>query len=481
MYYQAVYISDSDHKLVFQHFLNSSAPTYDKLWPRISSMCPWMVDPDDVDSVQTSGNEDREGTLSGNLGKDYQVFKYKVKSYSSTLQYWALCSRNTAHNVSLGEPFFVLGQFHNTLLEYFDKNSLSVSKITNNADRVSIICNYLLDGGYYNTSGMYDSRMKQIIPERSDLSKIITNTAHQIQTAVQKGPSSSPGAHSFRSGETDSKVVPWRSGKNPHNERNELYVDVVENVHLIYKKNKYVTGHVNGTIHARCYLRGNPLVEINFQTPLGVPAVHECVDKRTLLEQEEIKSIKFIPPEGRFILLKYCNTNSTPPTAMVSASIEEPLGPQRDEFQITLNIKSSTTIKHIEDLVVTINLDSDQHFKVKPLQITHGRMESTSKRWIFDHEMPTGTLPVLRGCIERTEYDNNNNDEGNGSDNGNDSSANPVARVHSVSITYNHIGSSATTHSPVQSITVDAPATENKNLFKGVKYHTVMSDYEIRT
>lgn len=487
MYYHAVYIGDIDHKFVFQHFLNPSAPAYDQLWSRINSMCPWLANEQEIAPDDTRGVPG-DGILAGSLGKDYKVYKHKVKSPSGTLHYWVLCDKTHEKNIAFGEPFFVISELHKSLLEYFDRASLSISKITNNADRVSIICNYLLNGGYYNTSGLYDCRMKEIIPERSDLSKILTNTAHHIHTAVQKGPPSTTSVSSSsttmsgphngpHNGEgygggkaIDSNVVPWRSNKSPHNELKELYVDIVEHLQLIYEKNRYITGHASGTVYVRCYLPGNPLVEINFKKKLGVPAVHECVDKKSLMEDR----VKFIPPEGRFTLLKY--SVSEKPSPMVQAAIEQRLGVGHDEFQVTLNINSSTTIKNIEDLVVTLNFAKSPHYKVKPLQITHGRMESSDSsgaRWILDQEVATGSLPVLRGCFEKSQEHTESSSPSLHSS----LRPPPPPRVHSLSITYTHPGSPTTTHLPVHSISVDTPAHQ---LFKGVKYHTVVNDYQIR-
>ncbi|KAL3228965.1 AP-3 complex subunit mu [Nakaseomyces bracarensis] len=557
MYYQAVYISDSEHRLVFQHFLNSTAPTYDKIWGRLSSMCPWLV------NEAVGNDQSRDGGVqdlnAGDIGREYRVYKRTVKSENGKLNYWALCSKDT-DDIAIGEPYFVLEQFHEKLLEYFDKDSLSVSKITNNADRVSVICNYLMNGGYYNVSGMYDSRIKQIIPERSDFSKIISSTAHHLQSVVQKqrpvtgtstrngsgfgyspgqgqvqgpGPgavsgfgngnrSGSSGSSSHGQGQAHSEgIVPWRSGKNPQNELNDLYVDIKETLHVIYQKSpnrtrrstfqkssstgvaptRCITGQVEGSVDVRCFLRGNPLVEINFKNEeLGTPSLHDCVDKRALLgpdgdedvgkdetesQPKALRQLRFIPPEGRFTLMKY-KLDHGPKTHrahLVEADIEDHLGIRSDEFQVTLNISSSTTTKHIEDLHVTIHFTGTENYKVKPLQITHGRLENLSphtSRWIFDRELSTGTLPVLRGCIETTHDDSETNtqDSPTGSL---DTSTHPgnatehKPSVQSLSLTYHHTGH---TLLQVQSINVDGPTQHD--LFKGVKYHTVAADYQIR-
>ncbi|KAH7581353.1 Mu homology domain (MHD) profile [Nakaseomyces glabratus] len=542
MVYQAVYITDAENKLVFQHLLNAKAPEFSKMWVKLSAMHPQLVAPRNYqDNIYTIERDSGGGSVSstseeviGSYGTDNTIYKYKSQLAGSALTYWCLHSNDS--NVYYMEPLFAMQVFETRLHEYFDKEELTITKITNNADRVSIICNYILNGGYYNVAGMYDSRIKEIVPERSDLSKLISSTAHTIQSAVNKqrntpgfgnGMGQSMGSKVSHIGSTlkgDDSVAPWRNGKNIHNDRNELYADVREVIQVVYQKKysskkndsrrkifgrrsghlEYVRGNISGSVDMRCFLTGNPLVEIALKQgglDIGIPGFHDCVDKTSLLKQEKISKLTFIPPDGRFTLMQYninLDQGKRHSVGLVHADIEDHLGTLGDEFEVTLNISSSTSVKHIEDMEVMLyfglshgnrkkdtHLSSDEEefsveqFRIKPLQITHGRLENMSSgvhkrsKWVFDKEVSTGTMPVLRGCVERQRSDEDVKDS-----KGSDSTAQRMLVLQSINISYKHTGSSNGLQ--IESINVDTSADLQRNLFKGVKYHTIAKDYQVR-
>lgn len=87
-------------------------------------------------------------------------------------------------------------------------------------------------------------------------------------------------------------------------------------------------------------------------------------------------------------------------------------------------------------------------------------------QWIFDKATPTGTIPVLRGCIE---YD------------GVQPNSTRSIDLHTVSLDYSYVGQSASGIS-VEAIDILSGLTIGKNtkLYKGAKYKTKTGDFQVR-
>lgn len=529
------YITDAKNSLVFQYLLSSNSPPFASLWTKIQNIRPELAV--NYDTASLSGDELNSNTLSvhGTVGKDLEVYKY----YSSKNKLNYLCLTSGSGATSHIDPFIFLEGMDRKLLEYFDKDQLTASKLINNYDRVTMIFYTCVNGGEPAIGGLYDSKIKRAVPTRSDLSKIINSTAHSIQKAVQRQQQHNgqlimdKQSFSVDTAFPENEVVPWRNG-NVKYTNNEIYVDMTETVHVVYQKNKkrkakhpsyqrngtgtfsesqmeMVCGTINGISNVRCYLSGNPLLELQLDLAgnnLGVPSFHEAVE----LDLEEtgnkphntsksIDYLKFIPPDGKFRLMEYSidldmlqikqrhykyNNNSI--IGLISVSFQDGLGNKNDEFEITVNISNSAHVTNIEDLQIELDLFSNIHlnekdkdnnqneddlneetdFKIKILRNTHGRFENSvipgKGIWIFDKETPTGALPVLRGCVE---YPNSR-------------PSSHSVKLQRVALSYSHTGELAS-GLRVKSINISGiPNQKSLKLFKGVKYITKTGDFEIR-
>lgn len=470
--YISFYITDSKNGLIFQYLPSDDAPSFKNLWTRIQSTCPQLTITREQGGTSEYKEEDEniKNLWHSLVGKDLEVFKYF--STTNNLYYWCLVSQHSNPSDSIGlnmEPYVIMGQIDQLILEYFDKDKITVKKIINNYDQITLIFNCLIDAGEPMVAGMYMNRVKSIIPMKSDFSKVINSTAHTIQNAVARhqypsniGPSGSRlnpadrrmgNASNVSPFTKDNEVVPWRNNKVT-NDRNEFYLDVNETMSLVMEKPKrnktrngrwsnssrfqLVNGKIVGTFDSRSYLGGNPLINVDLNNcgyDLGLPALHDCVE----LDHFDSKNttLSFIPPNGRFRLMQYnLNLNrgsdgnkNWNQLGLVTVDYVSNLGIKEDEFEITLNISSSRKVPHISGLSLELQfknagnksenehdskIDTNSHYKIRILRSTHGRFTQVSDKetghWIFDPEVSTGTTAILRGCLEFQGEDNDEED-----------------------------------------------------------------------
>ncbi|GAV52076.1 hypothetical protein ZYGR_0AG00670 [Zygosaccharomyces rouxii] len=489
----ALYITDSKNSLVFQYLLGSNSPVFSHLLARIRAVCPGLLSKDDED--------DSPPLFHCCVAKDLEIYKYH--SQINNLNYYCLASG--ADSRPQTETFTFLQLLDQTLLEYFDKDQLTVTKIVNNYDRVTMIFYMCINSGEPCVGSLNSNRIKKALPVKSDFSKMVNHTAHTLQRAVRQ-PRQGILASTPETLESE-EVVPWRSGHLKY-ASDEIYVDIVETIHVIYQAHhrhssvQMVTGTINGQVNVKSYLSGNPTVEMDMDlagNELYAPSLHECVE----MPQGSPSFLCFIPPDGICNLLNYTidldvnpKVKVTSPVGPVSVVYKDGLGLNRDEFEIHVNISNSPSVPHIQDLKLQIELqpriqqleeqeektqrdaeedtaakdgqDQLEDGKIKVLRNTHGRFDNSvhpgKGTWIFDSNTPVGSLPVLRGCVEDSKH--------------------PV-RIKRVGVSYTNEGL-LPSGIGLQRINVRSPTNlrENnrgKRLFKGVKYVCRTGDYEIRS
>lgn len=382
--YVSYYITDSNNNLVFQYLGNASAPTFQNLWIRIKNAFPEMIDD--------------PYCLQKDIGKDLRVFKYHSKVNDIT--YWCLKSINpTGVQDTLVDEYVLMETLDHILLEYFDKSKLSLKKIGNNYDRLSMIFNYCLSGGEPDVSdALYSNRVRNAIPLQKDLMKFLNSTAKALSDVVTKHEDVATDAffvrpeskwHSQHIGDNDIDdygLIPWRM-KIKHNsyQTQELYLDISERVQLSMKKtlrrkprgSKRNNGHdqrlincvISGSIDARALFNGVPSVRLQLDTSgndLGVPRFHRCVQLKDYIADNDTtpKSngsngtiVKFVPPDGRFKLMEYSlrlDREYASNLGLLSANFENGLGFNGDEFEVTINISASTKVTEVRNLQVKL-------------------------------------------------------------------------------------------------------------------------------
>ncbi|CCF58004.1 hypothetical protein KAFR_0D03560 [Kazachstania africana CBS 2517] len=453
--YIAFYICDTKNQLVFQYLCDSIAPHFSKLLTRIHSLCPEVLD------VETRGN----------VSKDLKIYRYF--SATNNLNYYALTIVSRHHDL---EPHHVLESIDTLLVEYFNKTNLTTTKIMNNYDRMTILFDLLIDGGIIDGNNFYMNKLRNQIPLKNDFSNFINDAAKSLQKG--QAPSKT----------VDNEVVPWRS-KEIKTVRNEIYVDVKETLYVtLIKSNrashrlKLLNGYINGSVSVDSSIGGVPMLEVSFggcDFKDIIPKFHDCVEVNEFLTNDG-NIIKFIPPDGKFQLMEYSMALSSFNDNLISCNFTNGLGNSNDEFEITLNINKSNKVPKINNLQVCLNFENREgQSKVKILRNTHGRFEYGKNTWIFDSELLTGTLPVLRGCVEE---ETKNEEDGGIDGEGRRILSKLRPELRSVIMSFQYEGQ-LPSGTRVSSINIRNDSTSNpqrQQLFKGVKYVTKTSNYEIR-
>jgi AP-3 complex subunit mu len=161
-------------------------------------------------------------------------------------------------------------------------------------------------------------------------------------------------------------AIPWRRANVRHTS-NELYVDIVEKLSVIYAPSgRPLSAIANGTIAFTAKISGVPDLLLTLTAPGGktgvvqamdLPCFHPCV--RLARWREQPGELSFVPPDGRFVLAGYeCNllpemftssstTGKIPNPDLnlpVSVEIRQSLSANGDEFQarLILNPKAAS-------------------------------------------------------------------------------------------------------------------------------------------
>lgn len=418
----SIYINDRRQETLFQYSNVAECPTFRQLMNKLQSK--------DAEWEQRYCSE---------LNSELKVCKYT--SPSSSIIYWCLSSTSESSMsvISLLEEIDLL------LLQYFDKTQLSKVKINNNLDRLAMVFHCIFDGG--NPVILESNRLKAMVPAKNDLAKMIKNTTHTITKTLQQSEGTSSffqgaansryprsssssissfnvaGAASGGSGNpavqsVDESGIPWRMNAVNYS-NNELFIDMVEEVHASVKRDKLVTGYIKGQIDLNSHLSGQPLVEMDLDlldhklSHLN-STFHRCIleDKANNLNdliEGKFKRLSFVPPDGRTRLCDYTiplNARNSSSLGLVNVNLQTGLGRRSDEFEIRVTVGMSTKVSEVENINLTIKMNRNFKGSVRVMRNTHGGVETNMSRselhWHLDKNMVGGSMAVLR-CIAEPE------------------------------------------------------------------------------
>lgn len=96
----------------------------------------------------------------------------------------------------------------------------------------------------------------------------------------------------------------WRAANLSYN-ANEVYVDIVEQIHCSLDSNdRVVAGDITGEVQMRSALSGSPELTLRIKEPemLEEASFHPCI---RMPKWERDKTLSFIPPDGASVLAKY--------------------------------------------------------------------------------------------------------------------------------------------------------------------------------
>ncbi|KAG7704100.1 hypothetical protein KL911_004389 [Ogataea haglerorum] len=527
-----LFIADGRNLPIFEHIVNSPAPTFQYVKDRLNSMLKgefedpgssnsvfdhldpvldidanWRVAWTKIDAVYlivagetfpeyTEVVSDDDDDDDEDEGDDAQEQKETVtiSRTANDLQYLQF-----------------LADFGTVVKSFLNGAVLTPAKVELNAHNLLLILQEMVDASFPYLTDL--NQLQELLPSNSILNKIISTTkqiqgtaSHSINSLAQgssllhaSSSASSLASSQFQKGvlpascifEKSGNEIPWRKVNVKHTQ-NEMLVDLVEriswivpaskspkpaygastyyNLGLSAKKSRPVMAAMDGTVYFNSSLSGVPTVQLVLNLnkhDLGVPSFHRCVDTEIWSKSPGV--VQFIPPDDKFMLMKYkinLLETETPVNVWnymgpVDVELVGGLGVERNEFEIKLQTKLLKTVKFIEDLKVEILVPKGH--TVRGLRITHGDLQSRNgvQEWILDKSLPTGINCTFRGQLLRS---------------GGDSSA---LRPDYVTVSYSNKGS-VPSLIKVDSMKIISGGSTNVKPYKGVKYITHTNNIMLR-
>ena len=201
------------------------------------------------------------------------------------------------------------------IFEDFLGSPLIPPKIEDNYEVVAQLLTEMCDGGIVcNTEG---NALREQVEISSGLGKLLTQVGL---------PSASPGigpagglAATLKAASSSAQgpAIPWRKNNVRHTS-NELYVDIVESLSIIYAPSgRPISALAQGSILFTARISGVPDLVLTLSAPGGtstsksagisrtmsLPTFHPCV--RLSRWKEHPGELSFIPPDGKFMLAGY--------------------------------------------------------------------------------------------------------------------------------------------------------------------------------
>ncbi|KAL6947184.1 hypothetical protein ACO0QE_002059 [Hanseniaspora vineae] len=309
---------------------------------------------------------------------------------------------------------------------------LNIRRIIKDCDRIALIiqvCNEM--------NGTEDfNRLVELVPFRKTFSDFINATTKSLSN-VKMSTQQTDSLKIMRASQInrERRVVPWRSSSIKYI-NNEIFVDVIEEtsmvINTLHRKSKHgrVTHYDKGSKKSIAYQSTKGKVDFDSQLSHDSPRLqlkfstkdpytksyHQCVnlDSNNYVNKHELTtsgSLQFVPPDGKFTLMRYnvfkneqqqagagtsSTYSSTNPTQRnaISLDYEDGLGIEQDQFEIKLVVGNNMMkIEEIQGLKIKIFFS---HFPqtnedLKVINSTHGYIEKRSKNdsdiffyeWVF--------------------------------------------------------------------------------------------------
>jgi hypothetical protein len=196
-------------------------------------------------------------------------------------------------------------------LEDFLGSPLLGSKITGNYDVVAQLLPEMCDAGLVATTEPNALRDVVDVPRWTakmlGLPTVVPGLA-SAASAISSQQSRLPNPLLAAGSLTNAPAIPWRR-TNVRHTSNELYVDAVEELHVLLAPSGLPLRAVaHGSLVFTAKVSGVPELLLSLSTPRGsarmqLPVFHPCV--RLSRWRERPGELSFVPPDGRFLLMAY--------------------------------------------------------------------------------------------------------------------------------------------------------------------------------
>lgn len=514
--FEAVYIADRQHNLVYEYLVLLYAPGFKSLMNGIRSKFG------DFDEANPQSLIE--------INEEYFVCSQATKN----LYIYLLCllllyrSRNSYNPLI---PFVLISRLIEVMKEYFG-TPLASTKIDANNDTLTLLINEMIDDGIPNITDF--NRLRDLVLLKSFLSKILSTSNDLAAAATHKSLASLLSVAS--TSRTDTEIIPWRRS-NVKYTNNEMFVDVVEEVSVTLRPKRGrksvsssqnfdsafyslsnltssqrlvpVTGTISGKIDCLSHISGVPQLQILLNlasTYIEAPRFHPCIK---LENWERSRSLSFIPPDGQSTLMTYMVDLDVLPEktqlsmlGLLEFDCQQNLGLHQNEFEVRIIALKQQSVSKIESITVEMFAyepspcdevennpeESNAVSNIKTIRVTHGDFNYKGDgkgEWTIKN-LSTGNQPVFRGIIAtrgaKGDFSENSSSTSLHENLIDTDKASPKAvspLYYNVSFTYKGNVPSGLRVDSLKVISVKGLGDSVKP-YKGVKYITKTGDFTIR-
>ena len=259
---------------------------------------------------------------------------------------------------------FAILEFLYRLIDVFEDflgSPLLASKIEENYEIVAQLLNEMCDGGVVcNTEG---NALREQVEVSSALGKLFTQVGLPGSSPAI-GPSNDLASRLKASSSAASgPAIPWRRNNVRHTS-NELYVDIVEDLSVIYAPSgRPISARARGSMLFTAKISGVPELSLILSAPGGtssdkssgisrtmqMPVFHPCV--RLARWKDRPGELSFVPPDGKFMLAGY-------ESDLMPSSLDRDEPPSRAEkvfLPVTVDFKSKSSTEFEARLTLNTN------------------------------------------------------------------------------------------------------------------------------
>jgi AP-3 complex subunit mu len=207
------------------------------------------------------------------------------------------------------DPFAIITFLHRVAdaLEDVLGAPLLANKISSSYDVVLQVLTEVCDSGI--VSNTEPNTLRDLVESPSWVNRLLGSTS----TSSTPSLPSSIAISSTSSAQSNTPVIPWRRA-NVKYTSNELYVDIVEALHVILSPSGIpLVAKSRGNVVFTARVSGVPELQLILSSPAGgslgvsrtvqLPTFHPCV--RLNRWRDRPGDLSFVPPDGKFLLMSY--------------------------------------------------------------------------------------------------------------------------------------------------------------------------------
>jgi AP-4 complex subunit mu-1 len=196
------------------------------------------------------------------------------------------------------------------------------------------------------------------VTETENLKAFVYNEPIVIEPIINTGNMVNPktaSANAVHKPVISSVNVNGRKSNLNNNQKNEIFVDILERLNIVFSNNGYILNStIDGCIQMKSYLAGNPELRLALNEDLivgrgsgryGSVTVDDIIFNNcvNLVEFDNARTISFVPPDGEFVVLSYRTTGEFKTPFRIFPALEETAP---DKLELSVMIRAEIPNNH---------------------------------------------------------------------------------------------------------------------------------------